>query len=70
MPAAPIRILLVDDSAITRTILSRVFEKASDVEVVGVATHGKEALQMIPKLDPAVVCTDLHMPVMNGLELT
>jgi len=70
MPDSPIPILLVDDSAMARTILSRIFEKSPDVEVVGTAMDGQEALEMIPKLEPAVVCTDLHMPVMNGLELT
>jgi two-component system chemotaxis response regulator CheB len=70
MPDAPTRILLVDDSAMARTILSRIFTSAPDIEVVGTAQQGDEALEMVVKLDPTVVCTDLHMPVMDGLELT
>jgi len=65
-----IRVLLVDDSLIAITLLKRVLATAADIEVVGTASNGREALELIPKLNPAVVCTDIHMPVMNGLELT
>ncbi|NEQ17925.1 MAG: response regulator [Moorea sp. SIO3E2] len=40
------------------------------MEVVGEAGTGLEALNLIPKVQPDVICTDLHMPQMNGLELT
>jgi two-component system, chemotaxis family, protein-glutamate methylesterase/glutaminase len=65
-----IRVLLVDDSLLTVTLLKRALATAPDIEVVGTATNGREALELIPKLDPVVVCTDIHMPVMDGLELT
>jgi len=51
-------------------ILKRMLSSSPDIEVVGTAGHGQEALELIPLLQPAVVCTDLYMPVMNGLELT
>lgn len=69
-PGAPIRVLLVDDSPMALTILQRMLSASPEIEVVGTARHGREALALIPRLQPAVICTDLHMPVMDGLELT
>ncbi len=65
-----IRVLLVDDSPIALHILQRLLQQAKDIQVVATATDGKEALNIISVLDPDVVCTDLHMPDMDGLELT
>jgi CheY-like chemotaxis protein len=67
---SPIRVLLVDDSALVLTILKRMLSVAPEIQVVGTARNGREALELIPQLQPAVICTDLHMPVMDGLELT
>lgn len=66
----PIRLLLVDDSLLTLTILKRILSATPEIRVVGTATNGQEALDIIPALQPDVICTDLHMPVMDGLELT
>ena len=66
----PIRLLLVDDSLLTLTILKRILSAAPEIQVVGTATNGQEALDIIPTLQPDVICTDLHMPVMDGLKLT
>ena len=52
------------------TILRRILASSSEIRVVGTATNGREALRMIPEVNPEVVCTDLHMPIMDGLELT
>jgi len=65
-----VSVLLVDDSLIALTILSRMLSTSPDIQVVGKARSGREALELIPRLQPAVVCTDLHMPDMDGLELT
>lgn len=65
-----IRVLLVDDSRIALHILQRLLAQASGIMVVGTASNGREALDLIPALDPDVICTDLHMPVMDGLEFT
>ena len=65
-----IRVLLVDDSPLVLTILKRMLTRSPEIEVVGTARHGKEALELIPLLKPSVICTDFQMPVMNGLELT
>ena len=69
-PQSAIKVLLVDDSLVTLTILKRILADAPEIQVVGTATNGQEALNMIPALQPDVICTDLHMPVMDGLELT
>jgi len=66
----PITVLLVDDSAVALALLARVLATSPEIKVVGTARSGREALEMIPRLQPAVVCTDLHMPDVDGLELT
>jgi len=70
MPQKPIRILLVDDSPLALVVLQRLLAGAPGIEVVGTATNGHDALELIPRLDPALICTDYHMPYMDGLELT
>lgn len=68
--SAPIRVFIVEDSLVALTILKRILASSSDVEVVGTAPNGVEALAQIPAAQPQVICTDLHMPKMGGLELT
>jgi two-component system chemotaxis response regulator CheB len=65
----PVRVLLVDDSPLALVLLQRMLATSAEIEVVGVATHGRQALDLIPHLQPAVICTDYHMPDMNGLQL-
>jgi two-component system chemotaxis response regulator CheB len=65
-----IRVLLVDDSPIALHILQRLLSRSPDIQVVGTAANGKEALALLPMLIPDVICVDLHMPVMDGLEFT
>lgn len=65
-----IRVLLVDDSPIALHILQRLLSRSPDIQVVGTAGNGREALDLLPALNPDVVCVDLHMPVMDGLEFT
>lgn len=66
----PIRVLLVEDSPITLVILRRILNSSPQIEVVGEARTGLEALQLIPQVQPDVICTDLHMPQMDGLKFT
>ena len=68
MPKDVIRVLLVDDSKVALAILQRMLASAPDIEVVGTATNGRDALELIPRLQPALICTDFHMPQMDGLE--
>lgn len=70
MRSTPIRVLLVEDSPIALVILKRLLTTADDIEVVGTARTGVEALQQVATVQPDVICTDLHMPHMGGLELT
>jgi two-component system chemotaxis response regulator CheB len=65
-----IRVLLVDDSPMVLNVLQRMLSRSPEIQVVGTAANGKEALDLLPALNPDVICTDLHMPVMNGLEFT
>ncbi|MFH1869557.1 MAG: chemotaxis-specific protein-glutamate methyltransferase CheB [Pseudomonadota bacterium] len=65
-----IRVLLVDDSPIALHILQRLLARSAGIQVVGTAANGGEAFDLLPALNPDVICTDLHMPVMDGLEFT
>lgn len=65
-----IRVLLVDDSPLVLHILQRMLARSPEIHVVGTAANGREALDLLPALNPDVICTDLHMPIMNGLEFT
>ena len=65
-----IRVLLVDDSASVRAVLKRFFRKTRDIEVVGEAADGEQAVRMVIDLQPHVVVMDLHMPVLDGYEAT
>jgi len=65
-----IRVLLIDDSPMVLHILQRLLSRLPEIQVVGTAANGREALDLLPALNPDVICTDLHMPVMDGLEFT
>jgi DNA-binding NarL/FixJ family response regulator len=65
-----VKVLVVDDHALVREGICALLSLQRDIQVVGVAENGKEALQMVDELDPDVVLMDLRMPEMNGLEAT
>lgn len=62
-----IKVLVVDDSAFMRKILTDILSETPSIEVVGTAKNGQEALQMIKKLNPDLVTLDVEMPVMDGI---
>jgi len=64
-----LRVLVVDDSALYRQMVKNVLRNVPDVQVVGLACTGMEALAKIPELQPDLLTLDVHMPDMNGLEL-
>jgi two-component system chemotaxis response regulator CheB len=63
----PIRILVVDDSAVIRMVLGRVIGRTAGMEIVGIAADGREALEAARRLDPDVVTLDVEMPELDGL---
>jgi len=64
----PIRVLVVDDSALARLLIVSILSTDDEIEVVGEAEDGKEALEKVRELKPDLVTMDIEMPVMNGLE--
>ncbi len=69
MPKA-IRLLIVDDHAIVREGICSLLARRKDIEIVGQAMDGKQAIDAVARLHPDVVLMDITMPVMNGLEAT
>jgi DNA-binding NarL/FixJ family response regulator len=65
-----IRVLVVDDHTIVRDGICALLALAGDIEVVGEAINGSEALKMVKELIPDVVLMDIAMPIMGGLEAT
>ena len=65
-----IKVLVVDDHTIVRDGICALLALVADIEVVGEAANGKEALEEMEKLAPDVVLMDLAMPIMGGLEAT
>ncbi|MGD1950892.1 MAG: response regulator [Leptolyngbyaceae cyanobacterium] len=68
--ANPIKVVLVEDSAIALQILQRLIDSSPEADVVGTAQDGAEGLKVIARTQPDVICTDLQMPRMDGLEFT
>jgi two-component system NarL family response regulator len=67
---APVRILLVDDQLLFRKGLRALLEDEEDMEVVGEASDGAQALDRSRTAKPDVVLMDINMPVCNGVEAT
>ncbi len=65
-----IRVLLADDQSILADGIKSVLSSCSDLEVVGIASDGFEALKMVDSCDPDVVLMDIRMPNMNGVIAT
>lgn len=63
-----IRVLIVDDHAIVRDGLCALLSREPDIEVVGTATSGREAVREAKRLNPHVVVMDIAMPELNGIE--
>ncbi|MGD0474280.1 MAG: chemotaxis response regulator protein-glutamate methylesterase [Candidatus Velthaea sp.] len=68
MTPARIRVLVVDDSGFMRRAITKMLASAEDIEVVGSASTGEEALTLEPQLRPDIITMDVEMPGMGGLE--
>lgn len=68
MAPEKIKVVVVDDSAFMRMVLKDIIDSQADMQVIGVAKDGLEALQVIEEKKPDVVTLDVEMPRMNGIE--
>lgn len=69
-PAGPIRVLLVDDEGLVRSGFRFLLEVEDDIEVVGEATNGAEAVELARATRPDLVLMDIRMPRVDGIEAT
>jgi len=66
----PLRVLLADDHKIVREGLAALLNEQEDIEVIGQAANGREAVELAHKLQPDIVVMDVAMPMMEGDEAT
>ncbi len=64
-----IRVILADDHPVARAGIRKFLEKEPDIQVVGEASNGDEAIQMVKELSPDVLLLDMEMPGMKGVEV-
>lgn len=62
-----LRVLVVDDHELTRFSLKLALQRQDNIELVGLASNGREAVEMVKKHHPDVIILDLQMPIMDGL---
>ncbi len=68
--ATGIRVVLADDHHLVRQGIRSLLEKTRDIQIVGEASNGEEALQLVQKLQPDVIILDIAMPLLNGIQVT
>jgi DNA-binding NarL/FixJ family response regulator len=68
--SSALRVIVVDDQQIVREGLATILDLLPDVSVVGSASNGAEALELVARRQPEVVLMDLHMPVLDGVAAT
>jgi DNA-binding NarL/FixJ family response regulator len=67
---APVRLLVVDDQGLMREGIASLLSLQPEIDVVGTAANGREALSQTAQLHPDVILMDVRMPIMNGVEAT
>ncbi|MCI0447240.1 response regulator, partial [bacterium] len=65
-----IKVLIVEDSAVSRELLVHILDSDPEIQIVGIARDGEEAVEAVNQKKPDVVTMDIHLPKMNGLEAT
>lgn len=68
MTQSKIRIVLADDHSLVRDGIRALLESESDLEVIGEASNGEEAIVMVKDLQPDLLIIDIRMPIMNGID--
>jgi DNA-binding NarL/FixJ family response regulator len=68
--SSPLTVVLVDDEPVVRSGLRTILESETDIAVVGEAADGAEALAVVRRLHPVVVCMDVRMPGIDGIRAT
>ena len=66
---AKVKVLVVDDSAFMRKLISDFLSEQAEIEVIGTARNGEDALKKCRELRPDVITLDVEMPILNGLEV-
>lgn len=69
-PAAPVRLLIIDDDPLVRAGLTLMLGGADDIDIVGEGADGSQAAALVDRLRPDVVLMDIRMPVLDGLSAT
>lgn len=64
-----IRIVLVDDHTLVRAQTRRLLQRLPEIEVVGEASNGVEAIHLVNQLAPDILLLDIEMPILNGVEV-
>ena len=62
-----IKVMIVDDSALIRKLLTDILKSDKEIQIVGTARNGKDALDKIKTLKPDIITLDVEMPIMDGL---
>ncbi len=65
-----IKVLVAEDSPLVKTLMLKCLASDAELEVIGIASNGKEAITLTDRLKPDVITMDVNMPVMNGLDAT
>lgn len=63
-----IRVMVVDDSAFMRKVITNLLQEKGTIEVIATAKNGKDAIELLKTVKPDVITLDIEMPIMNGLE--
>ena len=64
---APTRVLVVDDESLVRRILKQILASYQDLQLVGEAANGEEAIAAVARLQPDIVVMDIRMPALDGI---
>lgn len=65
-----LKVMVVEDSLTAQKLLVSILSKDPSIDVIGVASSGEEAIKLLENLEPDVITMDIHMPGMNGLDVT